>query len=88
MLFVLLVVASMWSPLLFVEGGNLLSLEPECSGRFVKLVNGKQDHAQVFGKGERLRLEYKYAVRTERGFAAIEIIYRKRMGSTGRKQEE
>jgi hypothetical protein len=44
------------------------------SGSLVKTVKGRQYHAQVFGKEDRLRLEYKYAIRTERGYAAIEII--------------
>jgi len=46
----------------------------EFSGTLVKQVNGKRHQAQVFAKGDRLRLEYKYALRTERGYAAIEII--------------
>ena len=46
----------------------------EFSGSLVKTVKGRQYHAQVFAKGDRLRLEYKYAIRTERGHAAIEII--------------
>ena len=46
----------------------------EFSGSLVKTVKGKQYQAQVFAKGDRLRLEYKYAIRTERGYAAIEII--------------
>ena len=46
----------------------------EFSGSLVKNVKGKQYQAQVFAKGDRLRLEYKYAIRTERGYAAIEII--------------
>ncbi len=46
----------------------------EFSATLVKQVNGKRYQAQVFAKGDRLRLEYKYAVRTERGYAAIEII--------------
>jgi hypothetical protein len=46
----------------------------EFSGSLVKSVKGRQYHAQVFAKGDRLRLEYKYAIRTERGYAAIEII--------------
>lgn len=48
--------------------------QPEFSGTIVKQVNGKRYQAQVFGKGNRLRLEYKYALRTEHGYAAIEII--------------
>ena len=43
-------------------------------GSLVKTVKGRQYHAQVLAKGDRLRLEYKYAIRTERGYAAIEII--------------
>jgi hypothetical protein len=46
----------------------------EFSGSFVKTIKGRQYHAQVFAKGDRVRLAYKYAVRTERGYAAIEII--------------
>lgn len=46
----------------------------EFSGSLIKTVKGKQYQAQVFAKGDRLRLEYKYAIRTERGYAAIEII--------------
>ncbi|MDP1946501.1 MAG: hypothetical protein Q8L77_03285 [Nitrospirota bacterium] len=46
----------------------------EFSGVLVKKIKGKQYQAQVFAKGDRLRLEYKYAIRTERGYAAIEII--------------
>ena len=46
----------------------------EFSGSLVKTVKGRQYHAQVFAKGDRLRLEYKYAIRTEHGYAAIEFI--------------
>jgi len=46
----------------------------EFSGSLVKHVNGKKYEAQVFAKDDRLRLEYKYAIRTEYGYAAIEII--------------
>ena len=46
----------------------------EFSGSLVKTVKGRQYYAQVFAKEDRLRLEYKYAIRTERGYAAIEII--------------
>ena len=46
----------------------------EFSGSIVKQVNGKQYQAQVFANKDRLRLEYKYAIRTEFGYAAIEII--------------
>jgi hypothetical protein len=46
----------------------------EFSGSLVKQVNGKRFQAQVFAKGDRLRVEYKYALRTDHGYAAIEII--------------
>ncbi len=72
--FVLIVVASFVFPLVLAEGGDILHTEPEFSGRLVLEMNGKQRQAQVYVKGDRLRLEYKYAARTERGFAAIEII--------------
>lgn len=72
--FILIVVASFLFPLLLAEGGDSFHTEPEFSGRLVLGMNEKQRQAQVYGKGDRLRLEYKYAARTERGFAAIEII--------------
>ncbi|HEX6531373.1 MAG TPA: hypothetical protein VF019_02010 [Nitrospira sp.] len=46
----------------------------EFSGSIIKQVNGKTYQAQVFAKGDRLRLEYKYALRTDYGYAGIEII--------------
>ncbi len=46
----------------------------EFSGIVVKQVNGKKHQAQVYAKGDRLRLEYKYAIKTDYGFAAIEIV--------------
>lgn len=46
----------------------------EFSGTIIKQVNGKTYQAQVFAKGDRLRLEYKYAIRTDYGYSAIEII--------------
>ncbi|HKY72452.1 MAG TPA: hypothetical protein VJL88_11090 [Nitrospira sp.] len=46
----------------------------EFSGTILKQVNGKKYQAQVFAKGDRLRLEYKYAIRTDYGYAGIEII--------------
>ncbi|UVT17591.1 MAG: hypothetical protein H8K04_08690 [Nitrospira sp.] len=61
-------------PISIVEGGNTLPLEPQFSGTLVKRVNGKTYRAQVFAKGDRLRVEYKYAIRTELGFATIQII--------------
>lgn len=46
----------------------------EFSGTIIKQVNGKKYQAQVFAKGNHLRLEYKYAIRTGFGYASIEII--------------
>jgi hypothetical protein len=54
--------------------GDTLHIEAEFSGTLIKRVDGKKYQAQVFAKGDRLRLEYKYAIRTELGFSAIEII--------------
>ena len=54
------------------DNGAIPSIE--FSGSLVKTIKGRQYHAQVFAKGDRLRVEYKYAIRTERGYAAIEII--------------
>jgi hypothetical protein len=51
-----------------------LSSQHEFSGSIIKQVNGKKYQAQVYVKGDRLRLEYKYAIRTDYGYAAIEII--------------
>jgi hypothetical protein len=48
--------------------------QQEFSGSLIKQVNGKKYQAQVFAKGDRLRLEYKYAIRTDYGYSAIEII--------------
>ncbi|MBA5868370.1 MAG: hypothetical protein GDA67_16890 [Nitrospira sp. CR1.3] len=50
------------------------SSPPDFSGSIVKQVNGKRYQAQVFSKGDRLRLEYKYAIRTDHGYASIEIV--------------
>ena len=57
-----------------VSGGESLPIHAEFSGTIIKQVNGKRYQAQVFAKGDRLRVEYKYAIRTEHGYAAIEII--------------
>lgn len=67
-----IVVASTWFTLPGAEGAD--TREQGFSGRLIKRVDGKQYQAQVFGKGDRLRVEYKYAIRTTRGFATIEII--------------
>ena len=56
------------------SSGEPLPVRAEFSGTIIKQVNGKRHQAQVFSKGDRLRLEYKYAIRTDHGFAAIEII--------------
>jgi hypothetical protein len=55
-------------------GGDSFPVRAEFSGTIIKQVNGKRHQAQVFAKSDRLRLEYKYAIRTEHGYAAIEII--------------
>ncbi|HEX9154754.1 MAG TPA: hypothetical protein VF819_04270 [Nitrospira sp.] len=65
---------SIWSPARCVMAGETPPIQPEFSGTIIKQVNGKKYHAQVFAKGDRLRLEYKYAIRTEHGYTAIEII--------------
>ena len=57
-----------------VSAGEPLPAHHEFSGTIIKQVNGKRYQAQVFAKRDRLRLEYKYAIRTEHGYAAIEII--------------
>lgn len=54
--------------------GDTTPIQSEFSGTVIKQVNGKKYQAQVFAKGDRLRLEYKYAIRTDFGYAAIEII--------------
>ncbi len=61
-------------PISSSHGNDHLPGEPEFSGTLIKRVNGKQYRAQVFAKGDWLRLEYTYAIRTELGFAAIEIV--------------
>lgn len=55
---------------------GIASAEPvtEFSGTLVKQVEGRRHQAQVFAKGDRIRLEYKYAIKTDYGYAAIEII--------------
>ena len=46
----------------------------EFSGSLVKQVDGRRSDVQVFAKPGRIRLEYKYAVKTELGYSSIEII--------------
>lgn len=48
--------------------------QAEFSASLVKRVEGRRFEAQVFAKGDRIRLEYKYALRTELGYSSIEII--------------
>ena len=48
--------------------------QAEFSASLVKRVDGRRFEAQVFAKGDRIRLEYKYAVKTELGYSSIEII--------------
>ncbi len=61
-------------PISIVAGSDTFPFEPEFSGTLIKRVNGKKSLAQVYVKGARIRLEYRYATRTELGFAAIEIV--------------
>lgn len=46
----------------------------EFSASLAKRVEGRRFEAQVFAKGDRIRLEYKYAVKTELGYSSIEIV--------------
>ena len=46
----------------------------EFSGTLIKQVEGRRHQAQVFAKRDRIRLEYKYALKTDYGYAAIEIV--------------
>lgn len=55
-------------------GGQSAAPVVEFSGTLVKQVEGRRHQAQVFAKGDRIRLEYKYAIKTDYGYAAIEII--------------
>lgn len=73
-LFAVVGIVALSLPISNVEGGDTLPFGREFSGTLIKRVDGKTYQAQVFAKGDRLRLEYKYAVRTELGFSAIEII--------------
>jgi hypothetical protein len=66
--------ASIWSPGRRAVAGDTLLIHSDFSGTIFKHVNGKRYQAQVVAKSDRLRLEYKYAIRTDVGYAAIEII--------------
>ena len=48
--------------------------QTDFSGSLIKRVEGRRFEAQVYAKRDRLRVEYKYAVRTELGLSSIEII--------------
>lgn len=63
-------------PLFAQSGPSTPSIPPqaEFSASLVKQVEGRKSEAQVFAKGDRLRLEYKYALKTELGLSSIEII--------------
>jgi hypothetical protein len=65
-------VITLWIPPAVAE--KQIASPREFSGTLIKQVNGKKHQAQVFAKGDRFRLEYKYAIRTDYGYAAIEII--------------
>ncbi len=67
-------IGSLCWPISCSEGNDRLSGVPEFSGTLIKRVNGKQYRVHLFAKGDWLRLEYTYAIRTELGFAAIEIV--------------
>lgn len=54
--------------------GEPVPIAAEFSGTLIKRVEGKKHQAQVFAKGDRLRLEYKYALKTDYGYASIEIV--------------
>ena len=73
-LLLLVCVAMTWSQVSIVWSGDAPSSVTEFSGTLIIRVNGKTHHAQVYGQADRLRLEYRYAVRTELGLSAIEII--------------
>jgi hypothetical protein len=73
-LFASTVVATLWLPSVPAVAENQTAFPREFSGTLIKQVDGKTYQAQVFAKGDRFRLEYKYAIRTDYGYAAIEII--------------
>jgi hypothetical protein len=74
LLLMLLFGSSTWLLTNSAIANETISNRHEFSGSITKRVNGKKYQAQVFAKGDRLRLEYKYSIRTEHGYAAIEII--------------
>ena len=62
------------TPIVPASAGTKTFPPHEFSGSITKQVNGKKYQAQVFAKVDRLRLEYKYALRTDYGYAGIEIV--------------
>jgi hypothetical protein len=64
----------LWGPAVPAVDETHTASAYEFSGTIIRQVNGKKSQAQVFAKGDRLRLEYKYAILTDYGYAAIEII--------------
>lgn len=56
-------------------GADIAPSSPvEFSGTLLKRHDGRRAEAQVYVKGDRLRLEYKYAIKTAFGYSSIEII--------------
>ena len=66
--------ASIWSPDYRAIASETLPIQSEFSGTIIKQVNGKKYQVQVVAKGDRLWLEYEHAIRTDYGYAVIEII--------------
>ena len=66
--------AALWLPLIPAVAEQPTADSREFSGSIIKQVNGKKYQAQIFAKEDRLRFEYKYAIRTDYGYAGIEII--------------
>ena len=66
--------AALWHPLIPAVAEQPTAASREFSGSIIKQVNGKKYQAQIFAKEDRLRFEYKYAIRTDYGYAGIEII--------------
>ena len=62
---VFLVNALLWPSFAAPAADTAIAHPREFSGTLIKQVNGKKYEAQVFAKGDRLRLEYKYAIRTD-----------------------
>src|SRR4029079_51247 len=66
--------STLWIPPVPAVAEKQIASPREFSGTLIKQVNGKKHQAQVFAKGDRFRLAYKYAIHTDYGYAAIEII--------------